>query len=285
MLKASQIKLLVCEECEEPFKVRVARAHNQKLCPTCLDQREATHKHVDAVVVDRVRIWSAPVVIASLPGEWQKRRAIKSNAEDYWKIEVRGSDFGTPWTGQITINSPLPTPPQVGDTVYMRVMQARKRVKQISFGRSTAVLPVWTTEEDLPQLVEEGKLSRHAIGHPLVETTVNSEYVVLDATNRPATHKLVWEQSVLEVGESSFHAKSMPLNSADWLATVRGGTQYEPPYTQGVLAAIFVPDDAQKAAVVEGFDDYEEFGEEDLLGKSLVAKLRALQEEEEEDEF
>lgn len=297
------LKFNFCEKCEVEFKVYAQRMHSQKLCPTCRQERDIEKsRQRNSVTLEREKLFSAPVTIHSLPGEWMDCEPIKSNATRYWKMEVRGSQYGRNWDGQITIFSHMKSPPQVGDTVYMRIMRAEKRVKQITFfkesfnaGRveSTATLPAYTTEEEIPALIESGKLHPNAAGSLLMDATIEHEYIVLDGTHREPEYNLVWAEARTKTTIKGFGAQyrsDIDLSNAYWHQSIYGGVRSGRAHTTGTLALVPIGDSvAVKMSGVsgsgkpdgrynweQGFPECDDVNasDEDLLGLSALAKLR-----------
>lgn len=247
--------------------------------------------------------FKAPVTIHSLPGEWMDCEPIKSNATRYWKMEVRGSQYGRNWDGQITIFSHTKEAPQIGDTVYMRIVRAEKRVKQIAFfkepfnaGRieSTATLPAYTTEEEIPALIESGKLHPNAAGSLLMDAVVEHEYIVLNDTHREPEYNLVWVEAHTKTTIKGFGAQyrsEIDLSQAYWHQSIHGGVRSGRAHTTGTLALIPLGDSVSvKMSDVSGsgkpdgrynweqeypeYDDADDASDEYLLGESMLAKLR-----------
>lgn len=185
--------------CGNEYKTYSHIATTQAICPTCRVKGDVTkNRGIHSIVINRKCTFSTPVRIKSLPGTWQHMNAIKSNATPYWRMEVRGSMFGSNWGGQITIFASMKKAPVIGDVVFLRRMKAKKAVKTITFtnsaGRSSTVtLPISTKSDDIPSLIAEGVLNPLVADSPLMHTVVEHDYLVLDHTYRLPIYDLIWQ--------------------------------------------------------------------------------------------
>lgn len=95
-------KMMTCRDCGEEFQSFLVRGFWMSRCPTCLDKAQ----HRPTVVVERVAL-SEPLlcVVESLPGGLQQARADGKRDVPFWKLVVKGSDFGARWNGRIDIFS------------------------------------------------------------------------------------------------------------------------------------------------------------------------------------
>lgn len=249
----------VCRVCQQPFRVYENKASRQEECPTCLAERHV--QHGDAVnSIPRRRqvqgLWTC--LVDSLPGEWVEMPPKRSHDTPYYKIEVRGSRYGASWQGQITLFAIRPI--EIGEAVRVRAMVAEHRVKVVEFSRATsglsetappsvahrAILPVYTREEDIPVLIEEGQLLSQAADAQLRDELMQRNYIVLhpkgwDRDLGAAPYRLVWAEARTKTTEkglgAQYHA-SIEASAAVYTESVRGGLRGGRAHTEGMLAIV-----------------------------------------------
>lgn len=253
----SNVLYSVCRVCGKPFKTYEWRTCGQKECPTCLAERHVEHGDmVFSIPLQRQIAGAYTCRIHSLPGEWVEMPPKRSHDTPYYKIEVRGRAFGRQWRGQITIFASRPM--QVGEVVRARIMNARHRVKALTFTRQTsglknappsvthrAILPIFTTEADIPARIESGDLYPDAADGILREEIQERHYIVLHPKvwdgKDEVPFSLVWAEAHTKSTLKGFGAQyraSIDADDAVYTSEVRGGVRSGRAHTIGLLAIV-----------------------------------------------
>jgi len=244
---------LVCQRCGKEFPVspdhfmRLGFKHLPKRCPKCVDLAQRR----PSVVVERrlLNVYDGIELVSLPPGEWQDVKAWEKDVPAF-KLVIKGSRYGASWSGRIDLFAPAP--PQAGDVVSVREMEAKHLIKVRREQRGTLEHGKVTVEKELPITADD----------PEAEDVIRvRRYLTIEPFDGEPTSKLVWAEAhtktTLKGLGRQYRARVEGIPVAKWV--ISGGYRSGRAHTVGVLAVVNQdhPLYIVKTGDIEGVDLYQ----------------------------
>jgi hypothetical protein len=217
-------KIGICRDCGKKF-LYYHDGSPQKRCPTCTDKQQARPSIVQKR--EEIRCFEN-IRIVSLPAKWVHVPPKASHDNSFFKIVIKGSDFGASWNGRIDIFAPEPFGP--GESVDIHEIVVEHKIKIVDRIRHTLKYGPVEIENEHPITSDEGE-----------ETIRTRHYLRLERAYDVPNAKLVWataySKTTLKGYGRQFHASvEDDATIASW--KLSGGVRSGRASTTGVLAVV-----------------------------------------------
>ena len=231
----------VCTKCQGVFVYHAGEKFPdaQKVCPTCLDKAQRR----PSIVQERTCLHEFDgVLLESFPGEWKENHSGFHTDFSCYKICVKGSTFGSSWSGRVDIFADKQYQP--GEIVKVRVMESKHAVKQYSVQvghimKSPYDSPTHTVTRNVPIDTPDEDLPDNAHVERVIEIR---EYITFESSEETAAKmKLAWAtahtKTTLKGYGRQYYASLDPAATL-WHKSVSGGVRSGRAHTEGMLAIV-----------------------------------------------
>ena len=240
-------RVAVCLCCGKKF-LYYHEGTPQKRCPICTDKKQAR----PSIVQKRELLnFYDGIEIVSLPTKWVHVPPEGERDDSFFKIVVKGSQYGADWNGRIDIFASEPF--ENGDVVSIREMEVQHQIKMKKRERQTMKYGVVEVEDELPITSTEND----------VENIVRSRrYLRFERSEELPTAHLVYaiaytKTTIKGFGRQFWASVNTDTCIGSW--KISGGVRSGRAHTTGVIAIVSNehPLIITKTGDIEGEDIYE----------------------------
>jgi len=240
-------RVAVCLCCGKKF-LYYHEGTPQKRCPICTDQKQAR----PSIVQKRELLnYYDGVEIVSLPSKWEHMPPKGVRDDSFFKMTIKGSQYGADWLGRIDIFASEPFKKE--DVISIREMEVKHEIKIKKKTRQTMKYGTVEIEEEFPVTTAEND----------VESIIRSRrYLRFERSEEFQTSHMVYATAYTKITLKGLGRQFRAVVEdetciASWI--IYGGVRSGRAHTTGILA-IVSPDHPlmiTKTGDIQGEERYE----------------------------